>query len=43
LTEHAEALAAEVLAVRTHPGTAGSGAGIEGPAGSRFWLARATR
>jgi isoleucyl-tRNA synthetase len=41
LAEHAETLAAEVLAVRTHPDTAGPGAGIDGPAGSRFWLARA--
>ena len=40
LREHAEALAGEVLAVRTHTGTAGPGAGIEGPGGSRFWLSR---
>ncbi|MGY1813213.1 isoleucine--tRNA ligase [Blastococcus sp. SYSU D00820] len=41
LAEHGEQLAAEVLAVRVHAGTAGDGEGIEGPAGSRFWLARA--
>ena len=39
LTEHAEALAAEVLAVEVHPGTAGDGSGTEGPEGSRFWVA----
>jgi isoleucyl-tRNA synthetase len=39
LTEHAAALAAEVLAVDVHPGTAGDGAGVAGPDGSRFWLA----
>jgi isoleucyl-tRNA synthetase len=42
LTEHAEPLAAEVLASAVHAGKPGQGAGIEGPAGSRFWLARAT-
>ena len=41
LTEHAEQIAAEVLAVRVHPAAAGEGSGIEGPAGSRFWVARA--
>jgi isoleucyl-tRNA synthetase len=34
-------VADEVLAVRVHAGTAGDGAGVEGPAGSRFWVARA--
>jgi len=38
--EHAEALGAEVLAVRVQPGT-GAGAGVEGPEGSRFWVVRA--
>ncbi|MGK5111877.1 MULTISPECIES: isoleucine--tRNA ligase [unclassified Geodermatophilus] len=42
LREQADQVAAEVLAVRVHAGTAGSGAGLEGPGGSRFWLARAT-
>ncbi|MCU1668380.1 MAG: ileS [Blastococcus sp.] len=41
LTEHADALAAEVLAVSVHAGTPGDGPGIEGPAGSRVWLTRA--
>jgi isoleucyl-tRNA synthetase len=41
LGEHAEQIAAEVLAVRVHAGAAGEGAGVEGPAGSRFWVARA--
>jgi isoleucyl-tRNA synthetase len=41
LGEHAEQIAAEVLAVRVHAGAAGEGDGVEGPAGSRFWLARA--
>jgi isoleucyl-tRNA synthetase len=41
LTEQADQIAAEVLAVRVHAGTAGEGAGFEGPAGSRFWLGRA--
>jgi isoleucyl-tRNA synthetase len=40
LTEHAEALAAEVLAVAVHAGSAGEGPGVEGPEGSRFWVAR---
>jgi isoleucyl-tRNA synthetase len=30
-----------VLATAVHAGTAGAGPGTEGPAGSRFWLARA--
>jgi isoleucyl-tRNA synthetase len=42
LEEHAAQWAAEVLATTVHAGAAGDGAGIEGPAGSRFWLARAT-
>jgi isoleucyl-tRNA synthetase len=41
LGEHAEQIAAEVLAVRVHAGAAGQGDGVEGPAGSRFWVARA--
>jgi isoleucyl-tRNA synthetase len=41
LTEHAEALAAEVLATAVLPGEPGEGPGFEGPAGSRFWLVRA--
>jgi isoleucyl-tRNA synthetase len=41
LTEHAEQIAAEVLAVRLNAGTAGEGEGFDGPAGTRFWLARA--
>ncbi|HEX2074560.1 MAG TPA: class I tRNA ligase family protein, partial [Geodermatophilus sp.] len=41
LAEHAEQVAAEVLAVRLHAGAAGEGPGVEGPAGSRFWVARA--
>ncbi|HEV7189151.1 MAG TPA: DUF5915 domain-containing protein, partial [Blastococcus sp.] len=41
LEEHADQWAGEVLATSVHAGTAGEGAGIEGPAGSRFWLARA--
>jgi isoleucyl-tRNA synthetase len=41
LGEHAEQIAAEVLAVRVHAGSAGEGPGVEGPAGSRFWVARA--
>jgi isoleucyl-tRNA synthetase len=40
LTEHGAQVADEVLAVRVHAGTAGDGAGVEGPAGSRFWVAR---
>jgi isoleucyl-tRNA synthetase len=42
LTEHAGSLAAEVLAVTLHAGTAGEGPGVEGPEGSRFWLAPVT-
>ena len=41
LTEHADALAAEVLAVRVHAGTAGEGEGVTGPGGARLWIARA--
>jgi isoleucyl-tRNA synthetase len=41
LDEHAGQWAGEVLATTVHAGTAGDGPGIEGPAGSRFWLARA--
>jgi isoleucyl-tRNA synthetase len=41
LAEHAEQWAGEVLATSVHAGAAGEGAGIEGPSGSRFWLARA--
>ncbi|RBY85803.1 isoleucine--tRNA ligase [Blastococcus sp. TF02A-30] len=41
LEEHAEQVAAEVLAQRLQPGTTGSGEGVEGPEGSRFWIARA--
>jgi isoleucyl-tRNA synthetase len=41
LTEHGTQVADEVLAVRVHAGAAGEGAGVEGPAGSRFWVARA--
>jgi isoleucyl-tRNA synthetase len=41
LSEHADAIAAEVLAVDVHPATAGEGPGIEGPEGSRFWVSRA--
>ena len=33
--------ASEVLATTVHARTAGDGPGIEGPTGSRFWLARA--
>ncbi|MGY1752698.1 isoleucine--tRNA ligase [Blastococcus sp. SYSU D01042] len=40
MAEHAEPLAAEVLAVRVQAGT-GAGAGVEGPEGSRFWVVRA--
>ncbi len=40
LEEHAGQWAGEVLATEVHAGTAGAGAGVEGPAGSRFWLAR---
>ncbi|MGY1916277.1 isoleucine--tRNA ligase [Blastococcus sp. SYSU DS0973] len=41
LTEHAEQLAGEVLASAVHADTAGSGEGVEGPEGSRFWVAKA--
>ena len=41
LEEHAEQWAGEVLATTVHARTAGEGSGFEGPAGSRFWLARA--
>ncbi|TFV83002.1 isoleucine--tRNA ligase [Blastococcus sp. CT_GayMR20] len=41
LEEHAAQVAGEVLAVRVHAATAGEGPGVEGPAGSRFWVARA--
>jgi isoleucyl-tRNA synthetase len=39
LAEHADQWAGEVLATSVHAGTAGEGPGVEGPAGSRFWLA----
>ncbi|RFU22730.1 isoleucine--tRNA ligase [Geodermatophilus marinus] len=42
LSEHAEQVAAEVLAVRVHAGTPGDGEPVTGPGGTRFWLARAT-
>jgi isoleucyl-tRNA synthetase len=41
VTEHAASIAAEVLAVDVHAGTRGDGAGVEGPDGARFWVARA--
>jgi isoleucyl-tRNA synthetase len=41
LEEHAEQWTGEVLATSVHARTAGDGPGIEGPDGSRFWLARA--
>ncbi|MGY1761309.1 isoleucine--tRNA ligase [Geodermatophilus sp. SYSU D00779] len=41
LTEHGEQVADEVLAVRVHAQQPGDGEGVEGPAGSRFWVARA--
>jgi isoleucyl-tRNA synthetase len=41
LTEHAGQLAGEVLATRVHSGEAGTGAGVEGPAGARVWIAKA--
>jgi isoleucyl-tRNA synthetase len=41
LTEHGEQVAGEVLATAVNAGTAGEGAGFEGPEGLRFWLARA--
>ena len=40
LQEHAGQWAGEVLATSVHAGTAGDGPGIDGPSGSRFWLAR---
>ena len=40
LTEHGAQVADEVLAVRVHAQQPGDGEGIEGPAGSRFWLTR---
>ncbi|HEV7726067.1 MAG TPA: DUF5915 domain-containing protein, partial [Modestobacter sp.] len=43
LTEHAGQLSGEVLATTVHAGTAGTGEGVEGPQGSRFWVARAGR
>ncbi len=41
LTEHGEQVGGEVLAATVHAGVPGDGAGVEGPSGSRFWLARA--
>jgi isoleucyl-tRNA synthetase len=41
LTAHGAQLAGEVLATSVHAGEAGTGDGVEGPSGSRFWLARA--
>jgi isoleucyl-tRNA synthetase len=41
LTEHEAQLAGEVLATTVHAATAGPGDGIEGPLGSRVWIARA--
>ena len=43
LQEHAGQWAGEVLATSVHAGTAGDGPGIDGPSGSRFWLARLRR
>ena len=43
LEEQAEQVAGEVLAVAVHAGTPGTGPGVEGPEGSRFWVARAAR
>jgi isoleucyl-tRNA synthetase len=43
LQEHADALAAEVLAVAAHAGEAGEGPGHEGPEGSRIWVAPVSR
>jgi isoleucyl-tRNA synthetase len=40
LTEHGAQVADEVLAVRVHAQQPGDGEGVEGPAGSRFWVAR---
>ncbi|MBN1092428.1 isoleucine--tRNA ligase [Blastococcus sp. TML/M2B] len=42
VTEHADALAAEVLAERVTQGP-GDGEGVEGPEGSRFWVVRSPR
>jgi isoleucyl-tRNA synthetase len=42
LTEHADTLSGEVLATAVHAGEPGSGDGLEGPAGARVWLARAS-
>ena len=41
LTEHGEQLSGEVLATAVHAGEPGADEGIEGPQGSRFWIARA--
>ena len=41
LTESGEQVAGEVLATAVHAGAAGEGRGVEGPQGSRFWVARA--
>ncbi len=41
LGEAREQLAAEVLATRVQAGSPGNGDGVEGPAGSRFWVAPA--
>ncbi|WP_448623840.1 isoleucine--tRNA ligase [Geodermatophilus sp. URMC 64] len=41
LTEHADQVAGEVLAVAVHAGEPGPGTALEGPDGSRFWLTRA--
>jgi isoleucyl-tRNA synthetase len=41
LTEHAEQLAGEVLATTVHATEAGPDEGLEGPQGSRVWIARA--
>ena len=41
LTEHADQVAREVLAVRVQRAT-GEGSGFTGPEGLRFWVARAT-
>ncbi|MQA35582.1 isoleucine--tRNA ligase [Modestobacter roseus] len=41
LTEAGGTWAGEVLATAVHAQTAGTGDGLEGPAGARFWIARA--
>ena len=41
LPEHAGQLAGEVLAVAVHAGETGPGTAVDGPEGSRFWLAKA--